>query len=630
MAVRQYSFESEKYGVITTGTIVSQFEPPTTGGVWRGIALDADSKTPSYHNFSESAIDALQKGRHSGLSPYEINLYLQDLNNTSFEDLDNPPEAITTAIEMLEKCCSWLWGGVWQGGCCIVGVNDSTRTSPIIFHGLFKHNNMYKLAVSSVGYREEIEDYDNCCVVYRGTDDNSTLNIFSMKSGKKADVLQYKEETPVVGEYMKVGQTSSIEDLNKTKAYITIPIAGDLYHIFVIGYDDNNSNGGWFDPNGWQDDTTVNILPSYDKISGSWMGGGELEPQPNPEGTKPQGGNPSYIKGEVTFDPVSEEQFEVDGLNSGLVSIYNPTLDEIKAFTHFLFSGITEDISAFFKRLMSNPLDYVINLSMCHIKPPTQYSAEIKFGGVGSGVVSSLVSREVVIYDCGTVEVSGEFDSWQDYANQTRAKIHIPYCGVFDLDIDAIMNSYIKMEMVVDYLTGACVCQLYVTHNHKFDNDRRQEDEPLYEFTGNVFKQMPLSATDYRSAIQGILTAIGGVGAFASGNYVSGITSVASGVMNIKPNIQHSGKADANFGYLSHQGIFIEIIRPNPSLVDNYPYRIGYPVNRYYKHLRSFKGSYQKSALVKIQRGTFNANDLNCTDEEKKMIINQLEEGVII
>lgn len=626
MAVRQYSFESEKYGVITTGTIISQ---NSTGGIWEGVALDTDSKTPSYHNFSQSAIDSVQKARHSGLAPSEINLYLQDIA-TPFEDLNNPPEVVTEGIEKLEENGSWLWGGVWQGGCCIVAINDGVTTEIVIFHGLYNHDSYYQIVHETSGYRPEIEDYDNCCVVYRGTDDNASLSIFSMKDGKSAVVKQYKELSPSTGEYISVGHTKSIEDLNKTRGAVTIPIVNEVYHIFVIGYDDNNSTGGVTDPNGWQDDTTVNILPSWDKISGSWMGGGELEPQPNPEGTKPQGGNPTYIKGEVTFEPVTEEQFEIDGLNSGLVSIYNPTLEEIKAFTHFLFSGITEDISAFFKRLMSNPLDYVINLSMCHIKPPTQYSAEIKFGGVGSGVVSSLVSREVVVYDCGTVAVGGEFDTWQDYANQTSAKIHIPYCGNFDLDIDAIMNSSIKMEMVVDYLTGACVCQLYVTHNIKFDNDRAQGDEPLYEFTGNIFKQMPLSASDYRSAIQGILTAIGGVGAFASGNYVSGITSVASGVMNIKPNIQHSGKADANFGYLSHQDIFIEIIRPNPSLVDNYPYRIGYPVNRYYKHLRSFKGSYQKSALVIVQRNTFNANDINCTDEEKKMIINQLEEGVII
>lgn len=616
MSVKSYQYTSN-HGAIQTGVIQYQW----LYGRVQGTCLHSDSKMPSMFNAEADAIEAIKKARSSGHNRDEINGALNNLE-VPFPDFNNPPQELLDKLEVLESCCVWLWGSFFEGGCAIVGINDNSVTTILISHGVYKDvNNNYVVKTGGGGYRQYVEAYQECVVVFRGED--GTLNILNGRDDTSTYPLrEFVETAPFIGSYYDLGnKAKSLNALGTTRASVSIIEEPQYAHLILMQFDDDNSYGAMGDPNGWIDDVTV-PFEGLTKISGNWMGTGELEPQPDPEGTDEQGGNPIYLPTTDNSGETEESQFDVDGINSGLISIFNPTQDEIRQFCNFLFSGITEDISAFFKRLMSNPLDYVISLSMVHYTPAVKNTAEIKFGGVGSGVVSNLVAREIQIIECGTWECVGQFDTWLDYSNMTSAKIHLPYCGVFDLDVDLIMNSIISLKYIIDNLTGSCVAQLTITHTPKFQDDRDIKGT-RYEFTGNVFKPMPLSASDYRSAIQGILTAIGGVGAIASGNPISGITSIASGVMSIKPNIQHASKADSNFGYLSNQNAFIEVIRPNPSIPTNQPYRVGYPTNKWLK-LGDCSG------LTIVTSGTFNANNISCTDDEKTQIINLLESGVII
>ena len=620
--VRFKSVSSNDLGVIDVGTFQS-YAPygPQLGGV-----LSEDSRNITTFDATGAYYSAKIKAQESGVSLSQFS------NAVAFLNTPNTDEAnFYSAIQLVEKYAYWLWGDVASGGVFFYDTQDTWNPDII---AIMACNGCYTKVVEGVRYYRYLisggmegtrkqNELKSCFIGYRW--DSNEIGFVTLHDDGAGNTYPIPVLLPSQSGFIPVGVVTSFDSINQTKKIIINQTPPPLtLRAYVLGMDGGNTRGGLNNLGTIFDDENY-PFEDWEKAHGTWFGDSSIPPQPPYKPSDDGGGVDDYTEREDDTSKTDDTQFEIDAVNSGLVTIFNPSQNEIREFSNFLFSGITEDIAQFFKRLLSSPLDYIISLNMVHYRPATHNSAEIKFGGIGSGVAAMIVTDQYEIIDCGSQAIQRQWGSFLDYGGYTKARIYLPYCGIHDIDIDLTIDAAVQIQYVIDNLSGACVAQVVITHDRRYSDDRRIKGT-RYEFTGNVFEQVPLSAADYRSAINGVLTAMGGVGAVAAGNPVSGVAAIASGVMSMKPTIQTASKVGSSFGYMGLQKPFIEVTRPNPSVPLNYPYREGYPTNIYAK-----LNDKRVSGYVKVEKGTFKYDKIDyITEEEGKELVDLLESGVFL
>lgn len=619
------SVNSDVLGLIDVGT----FESYAPWGTQLGGVLNSDSKKVTVFNAQNAFAAAIRKAADSQFTISQFGNAISFLNNPTDDETN-----FYDSIQIVEDYALWLWGDVASGGVFFYDPQDPNSPYTI---GIMACNGCYTKEINGVSYYKynisggvepyrKYEELASCFLGYRG--DENTIGFVTLHSNGASGVISIPllAFSPATNSYENVGSGPILNPINETRSVIVNPSPPPLtLRALVFAMDGGNTKGGLNNLGTIFDDENYPLGDGWQKLHGTWYGDSSVPPQPPYKPSDDGGGVDDYTEREDDTSKTDDTQFEIDAVNSGLVTIFNPTQSEIREFSNFLFSGITEDIAQFFKRLLSSPLDYIISLNMVHYRPATHNSAEIKFGGIGSGVAAMIVTDQYEIIDCGSQAIQRQWGSFLDYGGYTKARIYLPYCGIHDIDIDLSIDATIQIQYIIDNLSGACVAQVVVNHERRYSDDRRIAGT-RYEFTGNVFEQVPLSAADYRSAINGVLTAMGGVGAVAAGNPVSGVAAIASGVMSMKPTIQTASKVGSSFGYMGLQKPFIEVTRPNPSVPLNYPYKEGYPANIYAK-----LNDKRVSGYVKVEKGTFKYDKIDyITEEEGKELVDLLESGVFL
>lgn len=280
-----------------------------------------------------------------------------------------------------------------------------------------------------------------------------------------------------------------------------------------------------------------------------------------------------------TGDDIDDESLtdlnSLTAINSGLVTLYRPTQAELSSFASFLYTGITDNIANQLKKLVTNPLDYVIFVALCKFAPPIYGREEIAFCGIGSGVSADKITNQFYDLDCGTITFNEQFKSFLDYSPNSKVKIYIPYCGVHDLNIDECMGSNINVKYRIDLLSGSAVAKVKITRNKRntapFDCSINSY---IYEFPCNVYLTMPLSATDWRGTYQSLVSLAGGVITGAAtggiGGAMSIASSVASAVTSNKVSVNRSGQIGSSYGYLGENKPYLILERPISSVPTNF------------------------------------------------------------
>lgn len=370
----------------------------------------------------------------------------------------------------------------------------------------------------------------------------------------------------------------------------------------------------------------------YKKIGGDLYGNSEVDLGDNPFGyggtNSNGGGSGKWDGGSNQGGWTEEDQFTTDALNSGFFTLYNPTKPEIQSFNNFLFTDITDSMAVQLKKLISNPLDYVVFMAMCHFSP--QHSDDkkpIKFCGLDSGVGAYTINKQNMILHCGSVELieQNETASFLSYAPYFKAHLYLPYIGMVDINIDEIMDGVTTVQYVIDLLSGSCIAQVI----HKRTTKRCGSDIinskgiTIGEYTGNVYQNLPMSATDWRGLFQGIVQFAGGLLSGMTGN-ASGFGTMASAVMGQKENVSRSGQLGANYGYLGYQKPYFLFERPNIDMPEGYGGFNGWTCN-IIKRLRDFKG------YTEIEANSWWTDNINgITEEEAQMLKDDFANGVYL
>ena len=554
-----------------------------------------------------------------------------------FNNIDSNPQPedyYTTDAYQVKKDLvlaniGWIWGDFESGGMFVF--RDSTYNNNITIYltngfyskesggstlygyglfygGVYSDDQMKQVffTFDAYGYREETVGYSTCLVMNYRLDPSST-------SYGKADFVI---DVGLDREYYKHVDDNGFKtytDLNP--AYTGTLLDQDAPEEVCWG---NIQSRHFYNAN-WGS--------SYTNISGSWDGDAATESEDDPYsggGTPETGGGNGYYPDRSDDDDTSDpSEMTVDGVTSGFIQLYNPSVSEMTSFNGFLFSGLSSSVIDTLKKLTTEPLQYIISVSLCHFQPQNLgISIPIKFGGVDTGVSAIQIHKQHQRIHCGYVDIPNASNSFMDYKGFSSCHIFLPYVGFRELSIDEVMGSRLKVDYIVDLLTGSFICQLHITRNKRWTQDAHLNHN-MYEFAGNCFQPLPFSSLDQRGTVEAIATAVGALGSAAQGNAGGAISGLFQAAIMEKESIHRGGNAGSAPGYMSKQHPFVVLGRPINSTPANQGSFEGWTSNPY-KRVSSLKG------YTEVDPDTVWSNNIPCTDEEAQMIKDIMNGGVYL
>lgn len=247
--------------------------------------------------------------------------------------------------------------------------------------------------------------------------------------------------------------------------------------------------------------------------------------------TNDRAGTSDLGGGEGTFDDTSDiiplpELPGISAANSGLVTLFRPTVSELRALGSYLWTNITDFIDNI-NKLLSNPMDYMITLNIMPVNPTVGESRPIKIGSFTTSISMSPIISQWHSHDCGRVTLEKYWGSALDFAPNTKVSLFLPFIGSVQLNTDEVMGNTIGVQYRFDLLSGQCVAMVTV-------GLPGQTGSVWYQFTGEAGVSVPLTGADwsriYSAAIGAVGTGItGGIAAAASGAAAGGVTAALAG-----------------------------------------------------------------------------------------------------
>ena len=194
-----------------------------------------------------------------------------------------------------------------------------------------------------------------------------------------------------------------------------------------------------------------------------------------------------------------------------LTSTFKMTKERLIQLGQFLWGA---NIFDKFSLVNNNPIENIISCKSIPINADGT-NQEIVLGNVTTGVNGEKISNNFAKQTIGSILINEHYHNFLDYTPYTNVILYLPYIGFKELDTTLVMNKTIQVIYTVDAITGGCLAQVYV-------NNVR-----LYEFTGNVGIDIPITASNRAQVEAGYIQA--GVGATMSavgGNVGSAVTSL--------------------------------------------------------------------------------------------------------
>lgn len=319
------------------------------------------------------------------------------------------------------------------------------------------------------------------------------------------------------------------------------------------------------------------------------------DPKPKPEGENP--------KPFVPANPVSE---------SGFVSLYSPSLSELKAFSSWLWST---DFSNSIKKLFQDPMNAIIGLHMIYTEPEIGTRKNIVVGYVDSNVNTRTVANQYKKIDCGSISVREYYGDSRDY-DFTKISIYLPFLGIQQLNAKDLIGGIINVTATVDVLTGTILYNLNITKNGV--------TQTLYTFSGNCAVQLPISSGSYASILANTIGLVaGGVATFATGGAAAPVLigAAAQAVTGTRANVAASNTIGSNAGAMGIKKPYLILNRQNSYNATAYNNIQGYPSNINVK-LSDCSG------FTRVKE--CHLDGIPATDEEIEEIYTLLRQGVIL
>lgn len=500
--------------------------------------------------------------------------------------------AFQAKLASINDATAWLWGNIETGGLGFIKVDGFIRC--LQFAGIVENSNGIRYVMVANGpmnYNTIARNsMTNCVICLTDISNTDTPNIIIFLLDENSTTTYY---------------TYMVHDALQTPEY--------QYHEFYVnapsvlcadcGWNEIGIYNVFYPTRAWWIDT-LNIrfsfqAPYSELITLGLFAGQEVDEEGNPYyntgTTEANGGGGDWYGGSESNPASDMDDISSDAINSGFVTLYTPTKANIQSFNDWLWTSITDTLANQIKRLIVNPLDAILFIAQCHLLPPESVNAEeIKFCGIGSNVFANTVTKQFSTFDCGHLkrkasdgsEVSGfpsDTKSFMDYQPYSKAEIYLPCIGYKEIDINDAMKSDITLKYQVDWVSGSCLAQLEFTRDARKDGDAALNNNTLYEFQGNIYVNLPLSASDWKSFYSNMLSFGNGLASAISGNVGSGLTNMIGSVASQQVSVQKSGSVASSYGYMGQQAIKVFLTRPVLAQSDHFGGFKGYQSNIYRK-----------------------------------------------
>lgn len=296
----------------------------------------------------------------------------------------------------------------------------------------------------------------------------------------------------------------------------------------------------------------------------------------------------------------------IDATSTGMITIYNPTLQQLTNLANYLWSSDIEDIIS---KMWADPLDVMLGLQVVGCPVSSSSSKTVNVAGRNTQVSMNVADSQFIEVDCGTITINEYYGSYMDYAPYTEISIYLPFIGEKTLDVDIVMNKSIRVVYHCDILSGSAVCFITVDGSVK------------YQFNGNISSYIPFTASNYAQMISSSFGLIRDTFNATTGHMANSVDSSLEHVQGMKPSIHKSGNIGSTTGLMSVRKPFIIISRANLCIPKNQNTLQGYPA--FTTAILANLNGYTEVESVKC-------NTLKCTKEEQDAIVARLKSGIIL
>lgn len=349
----------------------------------------------------------------------------------------------------------------------------------------------------------------------------------------------------------------------------------------------------------------------------------DVDPSTEPEPVTPQPPTPTPKPSDsgITPEPPIPVIPPLSSSATGLLHVYNPTIEQVNEFGSWLWTTFSGDLIDTIAKLFNNPMDAVIGLHELYCTPTTGDTTTIKAGFLDSGVASRLVTQRYTEINCGAITVPEYWGNYLDYAPYTKVYCYLPFIGIVELNTDDIIGHGVQVLYKIDSYNGSCIAMIITA---KDSNSQAVK----YQFSGNCAVEVPITS-GMKSAIQtaliGAATAAIGAGAAGVSNVgmltAAGVNGAAQHGLKSKNSVAHSGSFGSSYGAMGIKKPYFIVRRPIQKVVKNYNKKYGYPAHSMV-NIGSCSG-YLRCRDFDVQSST-------ATEEEKKRIEVLLKEGVYV
>lgn len=265
----------------------------------------------------------------------------------------------------------------------------------------------------------------------------------------------------------------------------------EIYLLARFDYELDDGTTAWTDlfvvtipkhlPDTPQEISVVRVVDSNYQIE--WASDLEVHfgETPDDDDRNPIDDSPTDYNPYDPYNPPDPDDFvmgsptETSGL---LTSTYAMTTNRLKSLGNKLWTQSYFDVL----KIQSNPIENVVSVKAF----PFDISGteqDVVIGDVSMGVNGKLTSasKKIVI---GQTTIRGFYNNFLDLAPFSNLTIFLPYIGFKELDASKLINTVLKVEYAVDFITGACKAILY------------SDNIPVYEFDGTMGIDVPLTSSD--------------------------------------------------------------------------------------------------------------------------------------
>lgn len=354
-------------------------------------------------------------------------------------------------------------------------------------------------------------------------------------------------------------------------------------------------------------------------------------PVTDPRRRVTEGTNPLEDVTEMdTSDPDTNQYVDQTPLNEPDITAvgkfnkyYALSAEDVEDLADFLYtnnSSVISDILDGLKLNGENPMNFLISLKMFPFDI-TEYanvtSSNIRFGnGVDTGVLAYQVNDFKATIHLGECQFRRYFKNFYDYEPYTNAKIYIPYCGEVTIQTAQCVGHTIKVDLIVDLITGACCGVVFC------------DDIAIAYSEGNISAEIPITgenATQYVSQAMSALPQLINNGAsFAGGDINSGLGLIkgAYDFTHMPTALEKSGSQTPTINFFKPQYCYFVVQSPVLLPTSAYASQVGYACE-VTKKLGDLTG-------FTVCANVENITPPNATAEEIEMIKNLLETGVYL